>query len=167
VTPQVLSGENPTYTFATPGNYTIILKVFDVARNSEITTVTITVLDVTKPVANAGQDRTVKPNEIVTFDASASTDNVGIVSYEWNFGDGTTGIGRTTTHTYTNETTYTVTLTVKDSAGNTATQSVKVTVRSPGPLELLYPWIIGGVAVVIVALAVALLLRKRNSTARS
>jgi PKD repeat protein len=46
---------------------------------------------------------------------------MGIVSYEWNFGDETTETDVTATHTYTNPGTYTVTLTVKDAAGNTTT----------------------------------------------
>ena len=48
-------------------------------------------------------ERWSKPNSnlgsLVTFDASGCTDNVGIISYSWDFGDGTTGTGKTTTHT--------------------------------------------------------------------
>ncbi len=36
----------------------------------------------------------------IAFDASASTDSKGIVSYAWEFGDGTTGTGVTTSHDY-------------------------------------------------------------------
>jgi PKD repeat protein len=85
--------------------------------------------DNTKPTANAGSDQTVNVGTPVTFDASASTDNVSIVSYEWNFGDGTTGTGKTTTHAYTNLGAYTVTLTVKDAANNTGTDQLTVTVQ--------------------------------------
>lgn len=48
---------------------------------------TITVLDITAPVANAGKNQTIYAGSSITFDASNSTDNVGIVSYEWDFGD--------------------------------------------------------------------------------
>jgi len=151
VTVKTLTGAKPTYTFNTPGVYTITLNVTDAAGNWATDTVIITVLDVTKPIANAGQDQTVNVGATVTFDAGGSTDNVGVVSYEWDFGDGTTGIGKTTTHTYTTAGNYTVTLTVKDAAGNYATDSITITVLATEGTPM---WIIG-VAVAAVALAIA------------
>jgi parallel beta-helix repeat protein len=56
VTPQTLAGKNPTYIFQTPGIYAITLNVTDAAGNSDIRQVTITVLDVTSPRAEAGPD---------------------------------------------------------------------------------------------------------------
>jgi len=44
VTPQTLTGVNPTYTFTTPGIYTVTLTVSDAAGNHATDTVTITVL---------------------------------------------------------------------------------------------------------------------------
>jgi len=54
----------------------------------------------------------------VLFDASASLDGDGtIVTYQWLFGDGTTGSGLTPEHTYPSVATYTVTLVVTDNQG--------------------------------------------------
>lgn len=39
--------------------------------------------DTTPPVANAGANQTVNQGDLVTFDGSGSTDNVGIVNYTW------------------------------------------------------------------------------------
>jgi len=73
----------------------------------------------------------------VSFDASGSDDTDGvIVSWEWDFGDGSSGTGETTTHTYAMTDIYTVILTVTDNDGlwDTDTQSVDVTVPNQPPV---------------------------------
>ncbi|MFC6723655.1 PKD domain-containing protein [Halobium palmae] len=68
----------------------------------------------------------------VAFDASGSTDPDGaatITSYEWDFGDGRTGTGQTTNHSYTAAGDYEVVLTVTDDAGATATARDSITVQ--------------------------------------
>jgi PKD repeat protein len=67
--------------------------------------------------------------EAVQFDGSASFDADGtIVSYEWDFGDGTTGTEVDPTHTYALAGTYTVSLTVTDNENMTDTASSSVTI---------------------------------------
>ena len=64
----------------------------------------------------------------VIFDAYGSTDDRGIASYAWDFGDGTTATGvMPAAHTYTNGT-YTVKLTVTDYWGNVGIAFVTITV---------------------------------------
>src|SRR6202035_4979061 len=68
----------------------------------------------------------------VAFSGGASTDPDGsIASYAWSFGDGSTGSGATPSHVYGKPGTYTVTLTVTDSAGLGATATQTVAVNSP------------------------------------
>ncbi|HEX7637153.1 MAG TPA: protease pro-enzyme activation domain-containing protein [Burkholderiaceae bacterium] len=63
----------------------------------------------------------------------ASTDSGGTISsYAWNFGDGSTSTARSPSHTYAAAGTYTVTETVTDSGGQTASKSGPVTVSSGG-----------------------------------
>jgi len=59
----------------------------------------------------------------VDFNGTASTDDGEIVTYLWDFGDNSTGNGVTPTHTYPDEGTYSVTLTVTDNEGAQDTSS--------------------------------------------
>lgn len=77
-------------------------------------------VDEVPPSADAGPDLTVDEDAPHTLDASASSDNFRIVSYTWDFGDGTTAGGSepTVEKAWTQPGTYTVSLTVTDAAGN-------------------------------------------------
>ncbi len=63
-----------------------------------------------------------------SFNGTTSTDagGISITTYSWNFGDGTTGTGAVPTHVYAVGGTYTVTLTITDSAftSNSITHTV-------------------------------------------
>lgn len=85
------------------------------------------------PVADAGGDRSSTLGDSVAFDGSASTDNVSVASYAWDFdGDGATdATGVDPSWTYDSPRAYTVTLTVADPAGNTDTDSLEHVVRRP------------------------------------
>jgi serine protease len=67
-----------------------------------------------------------------TFNGSGSTDDNGISSYSWTFGDGASGSGASTSRTYAAGGTYTATLTVRDTANQANSTSRTVTV-STGP----------------------------------
>lgn len=65
----------------------------------------------------------------VSFDASNSSDSDGsILSYSWSFGDGSTGSGPSSTHTYDSSGDYTVELTVTDDDGASDTTSELISV---------------------------------------
>lgn len=62
--------------------------------------------------------------ETVSFDASGSSDSEGAIgSFAWDFGDGTTGPGSQINHTYSEAGTYSITLTVTDSFGESQTKT--------------------------------------------
>jgi hypothetical protein len=71
----------------------------------------------------------------VTADATKSTDDKSGLTYTFDFGDSTAAVGPqaepTATHTYQTAGTYTVKVTVTDSAGQTSTKSVDITVTAP------------------------------------
>jgi len=73
------------------------------------------------------------PRGKCSFDASASSDDHGIVTYSWDFGDGSaasTGSALTkVTHAYKAAGTYVVTLKVTDTSGQQASTSQTLKIR--------------------------------------
>ncbi|RLA78104.1 MAG: hypothetical protein DRG33_05990, partial [Deltaproteobacteria bacterium] len=71
-----------------------------------------------------------KAGESITFDASESRagTRASLISYVWDFGDGTAGSGKIVKHTYTNDGSYIVKLTVTNSCGNKDTETKTITV---------------------------------------
>jgi PKD repeat protein len=63
----------------------------------------------------------------------SSTDDPGVVSWSWNFGDGSISTLRNPSHSYASSGTYQVVLTVKDAEGLSGTVTHGVTVSSPPP----------------------------------
>lgn len=125
----------PTHTYATGGTYTVSVTVTDSA--GQTSTATAPAL-VGQPTAALTVTPTSAPLT-VTANASASTDPLGISSYTFAFGDGSTvgpQGGSTATHAYSGAGTYTVTVTITDSAGASSTASVKVTVTNPPAASL-------------------------------
>jgi hypothetical protein len=85
------------------------------------------------PVADAGSDQTVLVDEYVYVNGADSYDIIGggIISYDWDFGDTTSGSGAAAIHKYSTVGTYTTTLTVTDVDGASDTDTVLITVLSP------------------------------------
>jgi prepilin-type N-terminal cleavage/methylation domain-containing protein len=70
----------------------------------------------------------------VDFTAVASDSDGTIASVSWNFGDGDTGTGSTISHTYSSAGTYSITNTVVDNGGGSATNaSLACTVTTTNP----------------------------------
>jgi hypothetical protein len=77
------------------------------------------------------------PGQVVRFNASASEPASGrsIVSYTWDFGNGTTGSGAVGQATYAQVGTYNVTLTVTDDLGRRGVATRPVAVKVPSTLR--------------------------------
>ena len=77
----------------------------------------------------------------VQFDASSSSDpDGGIVSYQWNFGDGESDIGEAVEHTFQATGEYTVILTVEDNEGAAAQAQIIITVEEEPAEVTLIPY---------------------------
>ena len=120
------------------GTYDYRISVHDAAMNWASVADAFLIWDTTAPVADAGPDQGVEFGSSVMFDGSASTDNVGIVSYRWDFTDGgpVTLTGATVAYTFLNLGTFPVTLTVRDASGNAATDTLTVSVVERTPPEI-------------------------------
>jgi hypothetical protein len=92
------------------------------------------------PVADAGGPYFGNVDESITFNGSGSYDPDGsIISYKWEFGDGTNGSGEITTNTYYAPDSYTVVLTVTDDMG-ASDQDITIACINDPPCS---PWIDG------------------------
>ena len=86
------------------------------------------------PTADAGGPYNGLEGNAVTFNGAASSDpNGDSLTYDWDFGDGTTGTGVAPSHTYADNGTYTATLRVSDGKGGSAAQSTAVTIANVAP----------------------------------
>lgn len=140
-TPITLYGVNPSFTFWTPGDYTVILNVLDNASNGGADNLVVTVFDSFPPVADAGPDQIVDEDTVVTFNGSGSTDNVGVVDYRWTFIEGANLvalIGASPTYVFTEPGGYLVTLTVWDDAGLPSMDTMTVTVVDATPPTVIF-----------------------------
>ena len=116
-----------------PGDYFFKVRVTDDGSPGlwDEKKIAVTVYD-NKPVASF--DATPNPaacNQSVDFNASDSSHgrpDRSIVSYAWDFGDGTSGTGKTTTHTFDHFGSFTVALTVTDNNIPSKTASVSTLV---------------------------------------
>ena len=116
------AGPTPNHIFKTLGQKTVTLTVTD--GNSSTDDAQITV-QVNGPSADAGDDRSVFKDSVVTYDGTASQ-GAGLM-YAWDFA-GAAGSGGMPTHTFTTTGAQAVMLTVTDSLGFEDQDALTVTV---------------------------------------
>ncbi len=139
----VVSTATASHTYNNAGSYTVKLTVTDGSGKSASTTKAVTVNAQTlTPVAVLS----VSPQSgtapvTVTADSSSSYETGGsIASRKIDFGDGTTANTVTASHTYNSAGNFTVTLTVTDASGKTASATKAVSISAstaPTPVAVL------------------------------
>ncbi len=113
--------------------YTVNLMVKDDDGEIDTTELSIKIKN-RSPEADAGSDQVVDTNKPIDFNGVGSSDRDGkLKSYKLDFGDGTLGTGKKTSHTYTENGQYTVTLVVMDDDGATGKDTCVITVNNIKP----------------------------------
>lgn len=126
------TGLKPSHTYNSEGNYTVNLTVTD---NDGLTGTASKTLYAEPPNQPPEARFNFNPKVglyplTVNFNASGSVDHDGVIdSYDWVFGDEDIASGSIVTHTFTEKGHYTVTLTVYDDDGASATASEIVNVQ--------------------------------------
>jgi PKD repeat protein len=130
------SGFLVTHTFTQVGTFNVVLSVTDdLGRKKVFAPKPVSVGTGAPNVAITFSPTSPNGGTLVSFNSNGTTTFGGatISSYQWDFGDPTSGANNTSTaanptHTFANPGTYTVLLTVTDSQGRSGTGRVTVTV---------------------------------------
>jgi len=128
------TGQSISHTFSSAGSYNVELTVTDDEGATDSATKTITITDPITTNQSPTASFTANPTSgtaplAVSFNASNSSDSDGtIISYVWDFKDGSTGSGQTINHTFSSTGSYSVKLTVTDDKGATGSTTKTITV---------------------------------------
>ncbi|MCK5827213.1 PKD domain-containing protein, partial [Candidatus Bipolaricaulota bacterium] len=137
------SGVTAYNNYASAGVYTVLLTVTDNDGATDTYSQPLVVTAAPNQSPNAAftvSPSSGEPGTWLTFSASASNDPDGsIVSYVWNFGDGSTDSGVTAYNSYAAAGVYTVLLTVTDNDGATDTSTQTVSIQATAASDLVVP----------------------------
>ena len=125
--------QNPTYTYNTPGTYTVTLTSANGAGNNTATQTNYITVNAPATSSKFHNQRNQRNSTIkVQFNDTSSNSPT---SWLWNFGDGGSSTLQNPTYTYNTPGTYNVTLTATNAGGNnTVTQTGYITVNYPAPV---------------------------------
>ena len=115
-----------------------MLNVSDADGNWDVDDLTLTVRDTETPIADAGTDIEADQGTLVTLDGTASTDNVGVVGFNWLFAEGSALknlLGAEATYKFDIPGEYELELQAWDAAGNIGLDWVIVTVNEVGSIK--------------------------------
>ncbi len=117
---QLSNQQHPVLTLSRPGTYTVTLMVRNANGVNAVTRTDYITVYASPSVQIAADIRTGCLPARVQFTGTATTAVGSIVSWLWNFGDGTSSTAQNPSHTYTEAGWYNVSLTVTSSSGCSA-----------------------------------------------
>jgi PKD repeat protein len=123
------TGPTATHAYAVVTTFTARLIVNDGRADSGGGTTTVTIVN-RPPIANPGGPYVGARGEATIFNGSGTDADGDVLTYNWNFGDGTTGPGGSASHVYASAGTFTATLTVNDGRTDSAPATTTVAVTN-------------------------------------
>jgi len=125
--------ENISHTFEDDYNGQIALRIRTPTGSTATDFAALTVANVT-PTVSFGGSITINEGESVPFNANSNDPGANDkLSYQWNFGDGTSSSEINPDHAYADNDSYTVTLTVADDDGAQVSAQKQITVNNVAP----------------------------------
>ncbi|MHC5112213.1 MAG: PKD domain-containing protein, partial [Planctomycetota bacterium] len=127
----------PSHVYADNGIYEAMLTVTDSHGTSMSDTVIVTVNNLAPTAEFSSTPGNPEEGQIILVDGSLSSDPGpvdSIATYHWDFGDGTVATGEAVNHSYADDGVYSVSLTVTDNDGATASITHDLTVVNATPL---------------------------------
>lgn len=123
------SGATASHAYATGGTYTVKVTATNSAGLTSTGSAALKVLYLPTAAPQSSQ-LTAYSGQAVSFTANATDPNGGTLSYQWDFGDGGSATTAAPTHAYSAAGSYTVKLTVTNTAGGTASGTLAQSVVS-------------------------------------
>jgi len=130
-------GLTPSHTYTTTGTFTVSLTV--TAQCGELVATKTELITVLEPTAAAFDESNTSGCAPLTVNFTDRSTDADLSSRSWLFGDGDSSIEQNPQHTYQNAGTYTVTLTVGGTCGqSSAMQLIEVADAPVAPLNIQY-----------------------------
>jgi len=130
----------PQWTFNNNGSYTVALRVEDKDGGlSDIVTGQVTINDLAPAAAFTKSGTSVPEGSAVAFSDASTSYPDNISTWQWNFGDGTTGSDRNPSHVYNDNGIYTVGLVLTDDDGSRSFVEDTIIITNVAPTAMAGP----------------------------
>ncbi|MEO6902480.1 MAG: PKD domain-containing protein [Bacteroidia bacterium] len=129
-TPQTVTTSTINHIYTIPGSYKVTLTSLD--KNGCTSTIEkANYIVPTFPFPKFTGDTLACKGKVIIFNASTTIVAGANPKFEWTFGDGSSAIGKTTTHIYSQDSVYVITLKVTDENGCDSTITRTIRIQNP------------------------------------